>query len=88
MCKYRTNIKIYAIFYPLSFTFAKNLYESRVLPISDAAHSIHPIAGHGFNLGIRDVESGIKRMVAAKAAGIDIGSGYLLKKISRDRSPI
>lgn len=71
--------------YPLSFAFARKLYRSRVLLIGDAAHSIHPVAGQGLNLGIRDVESVINHIVDAKAAGMDIGSSYLLKKISRDR---
>ncbi|QOD38862.1 2-octaprenyl-6-methoxyphenyl hydroxylase [Candidatus Wolbachia massiliensis] len=71
--------------YPLSFAFAKKLYRSRVLLIGDAAHSIHPVAGQGFNLGIRDVESVIRQITIAKAAGIDVGSSYLLEKISRDR---
>ncbi|MDE5062073.1 2-octaprenyl-6-methoxyphenyl hydroxylase [Wolbachia endosymbiont of Drosophila tsacasi] len=71
--------------YPLSFVFAKKLYKGRVLLIGDAAHSIHPVAGQGLNLGIRDVEGVIKHIVAAKASGIDVGSSYLLKKISRDR---
>ncbi|HCE59720.1 MAG TPA: 2-octaprenyl-6-methoxyphenyl hydroxylase, partial [Wolbachia sp.] len=71
--------------YPLSFTFAQRLYKSRILLVGDAAHSIHPVAGQGLNLGIRDVESVIKHIVTAKESGIDIGSDYLLKKISRDR---
>lgn len=71
--------------YPLSFAFARRLYKSRILLVGDAAHSIHPVAGQGLNLGIRDVESVIKHIVTAKESGIDIGSDYLLKKISRDR---
>ncbi len=46
---------------------------------------IHPVAGQGLNLGIRDIESIIKQITAVKAYGIDIGSSYLLKKISCDR---
>ncbi len=53
--------------------------------IGDAAHSIHPVAGQGLNLGIRDVESVIRQITAAKVSGVDVGSSYLLKKISRDR---
>ncbi|AAW70656.1 2-octaprenyl-6-methoxyphenyl hydroxylase [Wolbachia endosymbiont of Brugia malayi] len=71
--------------YPLSFASAKKLYKSRVLLIGDAAHSIHPVAGQGLNLGIRDAESVVRQITAAKAFGIDVGSSYLLKKISRDR---
>ncbi|CCF78468.1 2-polyprenyl-6-methoxyphenol hydroxylase FAD-dependent oxidoreductase [Wolbachia endosymbiont of Onchocerca ochengi] len=71
--------------YSLSFAFAKRLYKSRVLLIGDVAHLIHPVAGQGLNLGIRDIESIIKQITAVKAYGIDIGSSYLLKKISCDR---
>ncbi|MDN5248158.1 MAG: 2-octaprenyl-6-methoxyphenyl hydroxylase [Wolbachia endosymbiont of Tyrophagus putrescentiae] len=68
--------------YPLSFSFARSLYKNRVLLIGDAAHSIHPVAGQGLNLGIRDVGSVIKHITTTS---IDIGSNYLLKKISRER---
>ncbi|WP_253299787.1 2-octaprenyl-6-methoxyphenyl hydroxylase [Wolbachia endosymbiont of Chironomus riparius] len=71
--------------YPLSFSFVKRLYKNRVLLIGDAAHAIHPVAGQGLNLGIRDVESVIRHAANAKVSGIDIGSNYLLQKISRDR---
>ncbi len=71
--------------YPLSFAFAKNLYKNRILFIGDAAHSIHPVAGQGLNLGIRDVDSAINHITMAHAKGVDIGSNYLLKQISRDR---
>ncbi|CCE77367.1 MULTISPECIES: 2-octaprenyl-6-methoxyphenyl hydroxylase [Wolbachia] len=72
-------------FYPLSFSFARKLHKSRILLIGDAAHSIHPVAGQGLNLGMRDVESVIRQITNAKVSGIDVGSNYLLKKISRDR---
>ncbi|WP_333023018.1 2-octaprenyl-6-methoxyphenyl hydroxylase [Wolbachia endosymbiont of Pentidionis agamae] len=71
--------------YKLNFLFARDLYKNRVLLIGDASHSIHPIAGQGFNLGIRDVDSVIKHIVGAKKEGIDCGSSYVLNKISRDR---
>ncbi|BET36224.1 2-octaprenyl-6-methoxyphenyl hydroxylase [Wolbachia pipientis] len=72
-------------FYPLSFSFARKLHKNRILLIGDAAHSIHPVAGQGLNLGMRDVESVIRQITAAKSSGIDVGSNYLLKKISYDR---
>ncbi|QKX01053.1 2-octaprenyl-6-methoxyphenyl hydroxylase [Wolbachia endosymbiont of Dipetalonema caudispina] len=71
--------------YSLSFAFAKRLYKSRILLIGDTAHSIHPVAGQGLNLGIRDVESVIRQIAAVKPYGVDFGSSYLLKKISSDR---
>lgn len=72
-------------FYPLSFAFVKKLYKGRVLIIGDAAHSIHPVAGQGLNLGLRDVEAVITHISDAKTTGIDVGSSYLLKNISRAR---
>lgn len=72
-------------FYPLSFAFVKKIYKDRALIIGDAAHSIHPVAGQGLNLGMRDVEAVITRITNAKATGIDIGSSYLLRNISRER---
>lgn len=71
--------------YPLFFLFSKHLYKKRVVFIGDAAHSIHPIAGQGLNLGIKDVESIVKNISAAKDRGIDIGSKYILEKYSFDR---
>ncbi|MBV0899712.1 MAG: 2-octaprenyl-6-methoxyphenyl hydroxylase [Wolbachia endosymbiont of Fragariocoptes setiger] len=72
-------------FYPLSFSFVRNLYKNRILLIGDAARSIHPIAGQGFNLGIRDVESTARHIIDAKFTGVDIGSEFVLRKISRER---
>jgi len=41
--------------YPLSFMLAKKSIHQRIALIGNAAHSLHPIAGQGFNLGLRDV---------------------------------
>jgi 2-octaprenyl-6-methoxyphenol hydroxylase len=71
--------------YPLSFVFAKSLYKNRILLIGDVAHSIHPVAGQGLNLGIRDVDSAINHITISHAKGVDIGSNYLLKQILRER---
>lgn len=71
--------------YPLSFAFLKKIYKDRALIIGDAAHSIHPVAGQGLNLGMRDIEAVITHITNAKATGIDVGSSYLLRNISRER---
>lgn len=73
------------ISYPLFFLFSKDLFKKRVAFIGDAAHSIHPIAGQGLNLGIKDVKSIVTNISVAKEQGIDIGSRYVLEKYSFDR---
>ncbi len=71
--------------FPLHLMFAKCLYKNRLVLIGDAAHSIHPIAGQGLNLGIRDIEKLVNNIKSAKQYGIDIGSLYILKNFSYDR---
>ncbi|WDM85399.1 FAD-dependent monooxygenase [Ehrlichia sp. JZT12] len=71
--------------FPLSLVFAKHLYKNRFILIGDAAHSIHPIAGQGLNLGIRDIDKLVSNIKSAKQYGIDIGSNYVLKNFSYDR---
>ncbi|GHM58509.1 MAG: 2-octaprenyl-3-methyl-6-methoxy-1,4-benzoquinol hydroxylase [Candidatus Mesenet longicola] len=71
--------------YPLFFLFSKALYKKRIVLIGDVAHSIHPIAGQGLNLGIKDVESIVANISTAREQGIDVGSKYVLEKYSSDR---
>ena len=41
--------------FPISLAFSKSLVKEKFVIIGDTAHKIHPIAGQGLNLGIRDV---------------------------------
>ena len=43
--------------FPLSAHINEKFYHDRVVYLGDAAHSIHPIAGQGWNLGLRDIKS-------------------------------
>ncbi|VAW04325.1 2-polyprenyl-6-methoxyphenol hydroxylase, partial [hydrothermal vent metagenome] len=51
----------------------------------DAAHGIHPIAGQGFNLGLRDIAALIEVLVDAKRLGGDPGSEFTLERYVRWR---
>lgn len=57
----------------------------RTVLVGDAAHTIHPLAGQGLNLGIADVRSLSSVLRAAVGAGADIGSYNALKDYARDR---
>jgi 2-octaprenyl-6-methoxyphenol hydroxylase len=65
--------------YPLLFRRATSLRKNRVLLLGDAAHSLHPIAGQGFNLGLRDVATLRDVIVDALNCGLDFGSDTVLE---------
>ena len=72
--------------YPLGLSVAQSLVAERMALAGDAAHGIHPIAGQGFNLGLRDVAALTEVLVTAKRRGEDIGSSDVLKRYARWRS--
>ena len=68
--------------YPLSLSVSQKVISKRIALIGDAAHSLHPVAGQGLNLGIRDVASLIEVLVNAARVGEDIGSCNVLNRYS------
>ena len=66
--------------YPLSSIIADNFIEKRIVLIGDSAHSIHPIAGQGFNQGLRDVATIAEVITQAKRRGEDIGASDVLER--------
>ena len=72
--------------FPLSLQFSKALISHRIALVGDAAHGIHPIAGQGFNLGLRDVAVLAEKLVEAHRLGLDLGSLVVLKNYERWRS--
>ena len=60
--------------FPLSSHINEKFFEKRVLYIGDSAHSIHPIAGQGWNLGLRDIKKLYNLAKEMKEIGITIGS--------------
>jgi 2-octaprenyl-6-methoxyphenol hydroxylase len=66
--------------YPLSFRHARDYIADRLALAGDAAHTIHPIAGQGFNLGLRDVAVLAEVLHDARRLGLDIGARTVLER--------
>lgn len=66
--------------YPLNLTVANNFVAPRLALIGDAAHGVHPIAGQGLNLGLRDVAALAETLVAAKRRGEDFSASDVLER--------
>jgi 2-octaprenyl-6-methoxyphenol hydroxylase len=65
--------------YPLQLKHAKRYIAPRVALIADAAHVIHPIAGQGLNLGMRDIALLAELLVDRRRCGLDLGDPIMLK---------
>ena len=59
--------------YPLELILAEKYYHNRMLLIGDSAHSIHPIAGQGFNLALRDISALTQLYTKYEALGLEFG---------------
>lgn len=71
--------------FPLYQRHAIDYVKTGVALVGDAAHSIHPLAGQGVNLGLADVEALAEELVRAKERTLDFGSEVLLKRYQRRR---
>jgi 2-octaprenyl-6-methoxyphenol hydroxylase len=71
--------------YPLSFHLARDYVRPRFALAGDCAHGIHPIAGQGLNLGLKDVAALAETILDAARLGLDIGSLATLKRYERWR---
>jgi len=71
--------------YPLSLMQAETYIAPRLALIGEAAHVIHPIAGQGLNVGIRDVAALAEAIVDARRLGLDIGGDSVLERYQRWR---
>jgi 2-octaprenyl-6-methoxyphenol hydroxylase len=71
--------------YPLQLRHAKRYIAPRVALIADAAHVIHPIAGQGLNLGMRDIDLLSELLVDHRRSGLDLGDPLMLRRYERAR---
>jgi 2-octaprenyl-6-methoxyphenol hydroxylase len=71
--------------YPLQLRHAKRYVARRVALIADAAHVIHPIAGQGLNLGMRDIALLAELAIERRRLGLDLGDDALLHRYESGR---
>lgn len=71
--------------YPLGLVHAERYIDTRLVLVGDAAHGIHPIAGQGYNLGVRDIAALVEVLIEAKRLGLDIGADDTLERYAQWR---
>ena len=71
--------------FPLSYFVARSFIGERLALVGDAAHVIHPIAGQGLNMGLKDVAALAEVIVDAARLGADFGAADALERYQRWR---
>src|SRR5574337_1164582 len=71
--------------FPLKLQLAQGYQAERLVLLGDAAHAVHPLAGQGVNLGLRDVAELRDCLLAAQQAGRDLGAPHVLRRYARRR---
>jgi 2-octaprenyl-6-methoxyphenol hydroxylase len=74
-------------FKDLNFFIRKKYFQDRVLLFGDALHQVHPLAGQGFNMVLRDLASLEKTLKNKIGLGLDIGSSDILSEFSNEIKP-
>jgi 2-polyprenylphenol 6-hydroxylase len=71
--------------FPLRMRLAERYVAGRCILIGDAAHAVHPLAGQGLNLGLRDVRCLRDQLVSARSRNSDPGAAHVLRRYERER---
>ncbi|HOX71999.1 MAG TPA: UbiH/UbiF/VisC/COQ6 family ubiquinone biosynthesis hydroxylase [Dokdonella sp.] len=71
--------------FPLRMRLAERYVDGRCVLVGDAAHAVHPLAGQGLNLGLRDARNLRDQLLRAKARNSDIGASHVLRRYERER---
>ncbi|WP_316976014.1 UbiH/UbiF/VisC/COQ6 family ubiquinone biosynthesis hydroxylase [Shumkonia mesophila] len=71
--------------YPLGLQFAERAHDRRLALVGDALHAMHPIAGQGLNMGLRDAATLAEVLTDARRLGLDLGDGAALARYDRWR---
>jgi 2-octaprenyl-6-methoxyphenol hydroxylase len=71
--------------YPLALLLAESYAAARLALIGEAAHTIHPIAGQGLNIGIRDIAALAELVIDRRRLGLDIGEESVLLRYQQWR---
>lgn len=73
--------------YPLSLQKSVREVAGRAVLIGNASHSLHPVAGQGLNLGLRDIATLVDLLAQATQQGSDMGASSLLTQYEQQRQP-
>ena len=71
--------------HPLGVALAERYTDRRLALVGDAAHGVHPIAGQGLNMGLRDVAALAEIISDSKRLGLDLGDAAVLERYQRWR---
>lgn len=81
----KVDLKTDIALFPLELVYAKEYYGNRCVLLGDALHSIHPLAGQGLNLCLRDLEVLYEAILEARSLGLDFASKVFLNKYHKAR---
>lgn len=73
------------VVYPLNLIYTFNVAKNKIIFVGDSAQGIHPIAGQGFNLGLRDCETLCNLIFKFKSSGAKLNSPILFQKYCEQR---